>query len=64
MRMQHLTTVLTDDQDTKHNNGTNRGSGYKKKQKYYQTIRIQHLTTVQTDDQHKKHNNSTNRRSK
>ena len=47
--MQYLTTVLTDDQDTKHNNSTNRGSGYKKK------------TKVLSDDQDTTPNNSTNR---
>jgi len=29
IKIQNITTILTDDQDTKHNNSTNRRSGYK-----------------------------------
>ena len=44
--MQSITTVLTDDQDTKHNNSANRRSGYKTQQQYKLTIKIQNITTV------------------
>jgi hypothetical protein len=38
IRIQNITTVQTDDQDTKHNNSTNRWSGYKTQQQDKQTI--------------------------
>ena len=60
--MQNITTVLTDDQDRKHNNCTNRRSGYKTLKQDKQTIRIQNFKTGQTDHEDTKHNDSTNRR--
>jgi len=47
--MQSITTVQTDDQDTK------------KQQQYKQRIRIQNITTVLTDDQDTTPNNNINR---
>ena len=62
--IQNITTVQEDDQDTKHNNRTNRRSEYKTLQEYKQTISIQNIATVLTEDQDTKHNNCTNRRSR
>ena len=59
--IQNITTVHADDQDTKHNNSTNRRSEYKTLQQYKQTINIQNIATVLTDDQDTKHSNSANR---
>jgi len=57
----NITTVQTDDQDTKHNNSTNRRSEYKTLQQYKQTINIKNIATVLTDDQDAKYSNSANR---
>ena len=62
INIKNITTVLTDDQDIKHNNSTNRRSGFKTLQQNKQTIKIQELTNVEIDDQDTKHYNSTNRR--
>ena len=43
---QNITKVKTDDQDTKHNNSTNRRSEFKTLQQYKQTIKIQSIATV------------------
>jgi hypothetical protein len=51
MMIQNIPKVQTDDQDIKHNNSTNRRSGYNTIEQYKQTIGIQSITTVQTDDQ-------------
>ena len=53
--MQNITTVQTEDQDTKHNSSTNRRSAYKTQQHYKQTFRIENITTLQTEDQETKH---------
>ena len=61
IRIQNITTVQTEDQDTKYNNNTHKRSEYKTLQEYKQTINIQNLATVLTDDQDTKHSNIANK---